>query len=209
MVENPRLPRKAIARGANCRILSSNSDRAALNSSADTSAARLVGRRTTADIPQRCSSRRRSSFGWSGVSVNPARCRTRQNRFDGFEKLWPAAAALAAGFRPQKTTSRPLARMSDSYLVKEIRYSLVAAACPVVMCGVVPKAARELLAPSSFEPLESKAPKPRRPTPTRSVLWARRASSPSALSRARISLIVMPTIIRETLSEPTVRARFH
>ena len=41
--------------------------------------------------------------------------------------------------------------MSDSYLVKEIGYSLAAAACPVVMCGVVPKVARELLAPSSFD----------------------------------------------------------
>src|SRR5882724_11698337 len=37
------------------------------------------------------------------------------------------------------------------------------------------------------------------------VLWARRASSPRDLSRARISLTVMPTIIRATLSKPTMR----
>src|SRR5436309_4958621 len=37
------------------------------------------------------------------------------------------------------------------------------------------------------------------------VLWARRASSPRDLSRARISLTVMPRIIRATLSKPTMR----
>jgi len=50
--------------------------------------------------------------------VKPARCSTVQKRLLRLEKLWPAAAALAAGFRPQKITSRPLPRISGSYLIK-------------------------------------------------------------------------------------------
>jgi hypothetical protein len=40
--------------------------------------------------------------------VKPARCSTVQKRLLRLEKLWPAPAALAAGFRPQKITSRPI-----------------------------------------------------------------------------------------------------
>ena len=76
--------------------------------------ARLVGRRTTAVMPQPYSSRRRSSCGWRRTSVKPARCSTFQKRLLPFEKLWPATAALEAGLRPQKITSRPLSRISDS-----------------------------------------------------------------------------------------------
>ena len=46
------------------------------------------------------------------------RCSTVQKRLLRLEKLWPAPAALAAGFRPQKITSRPLPRIAASYLIK-------------------------------------------------------------------------------------------
>src|SRR6202035_5818977 len=62
--------------------------------------------------------RRRSSCGWSRTSVKPASCSTVQKRLLRLEKLWPAPAALAAGFRPQKITSRPRPRISASYLIK-------------------------------------------------------------------------------------------
>ena len=99
----------------------SNPTRALRNSSDNTSSARLVGRPTTAVMPQPYSSRRRSSCGWSRTSVKPASCSTVQKRLLRLEKLWPALAALAPGFRPQKITSRPLPRISGLYLLKSHR----------------------------------------------------------------------------------------
>ena len=49
-----------------------------------------------------------------GETGQMQRCSTVQKRLLRLEKLWPAAAAVVAGFRPQKTTSRPAARMSVS-----------------------------------------------------------------------------------------------
>ena len=118
MAEKARFPRKAITRGAYRRIFASNAGRACLNSPGRTSSARLVGRRTTAVMPQPYSSNRCSSCGCSRTPVKPARYSTGQKRLFRFEKLWPSATALEAGLRPQKTTSRPGARISDSYPIK-------------------------------------------------------------------------------------------
>jgi hypothetical protein len=49
--------------------------------------------------------------------VKPARCNTDQNRLLVLEKLYPSMTALAAGFRPQNTTSRFLSRISGRYLL--------------------------------------------------------------------------------------------
>src|SRR5262249_13766936 len=110
---------------------------------------RMVGRRTTAVIPHPYSSRRRSSRGWRRISVKPARCSTRQKRFDGFEKLCPAAAALAAGVRPPKTTTRPSARMSGSYPVEATSHGFAAVARRTLI-GAIPEAGRTLRAAWSF-----------------------------------------------------------
>ncbi len=141
MAAKARFPRKAITRGAHRRIFDSNAGRACLNSAGKISSARLVGRSTTAVMPQPYSSSRRSSCGCSRTSVNPARWRTGQKRLFRFEKLWPSAAAVEAGLIPQKTTSRPPARMSDSYLVNLTSRDT---------CAPVPSAGRTTASPRTI-----------------------------------------------------------